>query len=79
MRRCKKAQRRVKAETSKSFRYQGSNCKDERMSRIFILGSATVAGGIPEDVSRAGIQFLTAVLAWLSVEVLAYVKKKLKK
>lgn len=45
----------------------------------FVLGSAAVAGGVPEDIQRGAIQLATAVIAWLSVETLNWLKKRILK
>ena len=50
-----------------------------KASDLFVVGSASVAGGIPEDVSRALVQLVVAVLAWLSTKALDYISNRTKK
>lgn len=41
-----------------------------------ILGSAVVAGGVPEDLQRSILQVITGLVVWLTTRLLERIGKK---
>jgi hypothetical protein len=49
------------------------------MKGLFIFGSSAVSVGIPEDIERAGIQVITALIAWALTAIAEKIRKRFAK